>query len=146
MMFLLSIALIALDQLSKYWAVHALAHNDIAIIPGLNLHLSYNRGVSFGMLAGGGNIGFWVLNLLLVAALGTLVYYTIRWRRGARDLFGYLFLIAGGVSNLIDRFMHGAVIDFIDCSIGSWHWPTFNLADIFIVGGVVYIFWRLARD
>lgn len=145
-MFLVLI-LIVIDQLSKYWALYALAHRDITIFPGLNLHLSYNTGVSFGMFSGGGGIGFWVLTLILASALAALAYYTfLQQRAGARTAMGYAFVLAGGVSNLIDRFMHGAVIDFIDCSIGSWHWPTFNLADIFIVGGVVYIFWRLARD
>jgi signal peptidase II len=45
-------------------------------------------------------------------------------------------IIGGAFGNLIDRIRFGAVIDFLDLHVGGWHWPAFNVADMFIVIGV----------
>ena len=56
------------------------------------------------------------------------------------------FIIGGALGNLVDRIRFGAVIDFLDFHIGEWHWPAFNVADIFIVIGVgLYIISMIFR-
>ena len=52
-------------------------------------------------------------------------------------ILGLAFILGGAVGNGIDRFMHGAVVDFLDFYYANWHWPTFNVADIAISLGVV---------
>lgn len=53
----------------------------------------------------------------------------------------YALIIGGAIGNLIDRLMHGFVIDYLDFYVGNWHWPTFNLADMAIcVGAALIIF------
>ncbi|GHT89187.1 hypothetical protein FACS1894113_3580 [Alphaproteobacteria bacterium] len=48
-------------------------------------------------------------------------------------------IIGGAIGNLIDRFTHGAVVDFIDVYYKNWHWPAFNIADSFICCGAIYL-------
>jgi signal peptidase II len=45
--------------------------------------------------------------------------------------------IGGALGNLLDRFLHGAVVDFIDVYYGDWHWPAFNIADSFISVSII---------
>ncbi len=146
MIILLSI-LVALDRLSKAWALRALDCGDITLAPLLNLHLSYNRGVSFSLFASDAQLGFWVLSGIIALAITLLAWYTwVQWQQKSPVALGYTFVLAGGFSNLIDRIMYGGVVDFVDFHVGSWHFATFNLADMFIVGGVGYVFWRMTRD
>jgi signal peptidase II len=51
-------------------------------------------------------------------------------------------IMAGAVGNLIDRFLHGAVVDFLDVYVGSYHWPSFNVADSAICLGVTLLLCR----
>jgi signal peptidase II len=46
-------------------------------------------------------------------------------------------VVGGAIGNLLDRFLHGAVVDFIDVHYGNWHWPAFNIADSFISVSIV---------
>ncbi|MDQ2629891.1 MAG: signal peptidase II, partial [Actinomycetota bacterium] len=101
----------------------------VEVLGPLELTLSHNQGVAFG-LAGGAGIGLIAVTL---AALGLIVYLFARdpSRRGIWIATG---LLAGGaLGNLIDRIVAGEVTDYID--IGSW--PPFNVADIAITCGVV---------
>ena len=66
--------------------------------------------------------------------MGTVLLFECR--AGKNERLPLAFIIGGALGNLIDRVRFGAVIDFIDWHIGDWHWPAFNVADIFIVIGV----------
>ncbi len=143
-MFLILTILILLDRLSKYLALRMLATGPVTLGPFLNLHLSYNPGVSFSLLTWVSPV---VLTSMLCVAITALAWFTwVQYQQSKRAALGYVFVLAGGASNLVDRIMHGAVVDFIDFHIGTWHFATFNLADMFIVGGVTYTFWRMTRD
>ncbi len=128
-------AIVAADQLSKYWAVARLKPvGTIPVIPGFfNLSYVENPGAAWGMLAG--------RQVFLIAfSLATLCF--LFWKR--RDLFGPLWcgaftlsLIAGGViGNLVDRVRINHVIDFLDFHWGPSHFPAFNIADSCICVGV----------
>lgn len=103
-----------------------------------NLTLGFNTGVSFGMFQG----LFFDRPLVLagikvVIAVGFLVW-AMR-ARGAIEATA-LGLIAGGATgNIVDRMRNGAVTDFLDFHVGSWHWPTFNMADVAISAGVAIL-------
>lgn len=126
---------LVLDQLTKHWAVNALADGrTIEVIGSLRFSLHYNTGVAFSMGAGKG-IGPWITVLALVVVVGLSLGTTSRIPIGAVASG----LIAGGaVGNLLDRafrgddgFLHGGVVDFIDL---QW-WPVFNVADACVVVG-----------
>jgi len=130
------------DQMSKAWAARALRFgSERVIVPGL-LNFSYaeNRGIAFGQLQEGGPFGRWFLVVLAaLAALFVLLYFFRTPRSDDRVLGACALLLAGIFGNLIDRVRLGFVIDFIDVHVGSYHWPTFNVADASICIGAALL-------
>jgi len=146
--FLITLAIVILDQLSKRWAMLDLRGNsDIVIIPGL-LNLSYttNAGIAFGMLGDSGLMVKWMLMVISIAAAVFVAAYALRTPLTSRLLLVSLaLLLAGILGNLIDRMLLGYVIDFIDIHYESYHWPTFNLADMAISIGAILLAIDLLR-
>ena len=139
---LLGLLVVAIDQWSKWWIELNLRPYEVRpILPSLNLTRVANTGVAFGLLPARGN--FWgtvLLTVLGLVALGVVLAFFIRARRSERWLLTGLGLILGGaVGNLIDRIMSGAVTDFIDFFVGSYHWHTFNVADSSITVGILFM-------
>lgn len=137
---LLSLLVLAIDQWSK-WLVnlHLPEHLAQPVIPGfLNLTHVKNTGVAFGLFADAGREGAtWVLTALGLLALGLVGLYFRHVPRENRLLQTALALVLGGaVGNLIDRVAAGAVTDFIDVYVESYHWHTFNAADSAISIGI----------
>lgn len=146
---LLSLAVLVLDQWTK-WLVdlHLPEYTVRPLVPGfLNLTHVENTGVAFGLFAGAGQgAGSWLLAALGLAALGLVSVYFWRVPRDQHLLQTALALVLGGaVGNLIDRVAAGAVTDFIDFYVGTWHWHTFNIADSAISVGIVLIAWDSLR-
>ncbi len=137
---LVSLAVLVADQWSKWWVERTLAPQSVRpLIEGvLNLTHVRNTGVAFGLFAGdGAGLGPPLLSALGLAALVVVGVYFRRTPAGDRLLLTALALILGGaVGNLLDRLASGAVTDFIDFFIGSYHWHTFNLADSAITVGI----------
>lgn len=98
-----------------------------------NLVMVWNTGVSFGLFSG--IDARW---LLIVVSLAIAVALAIwMWRADNHWLVLALALVIGGaIGNVIDRFWHGAVVDFLDFHLYGWHWPAFNIADSAICIGV----------
>lgn len=137
--FLLILFFLALDQLSKALILRILpAYGKIEVIPGLfNLVQIHNRGAIFGFFSStGSGAVHYLLTLASLAALGLVVYYFFKTPASERILKASLSLIlAGALGNLADRIFRGYVIDFLDCYISNWHWPSFNIADSCITSG-----------
>ncbi|MFL5874031.1 MAG: signal peptidase II [Solirubrobacterales bacterium] len=135
----LCVLVLAADQVAKAVIEDRLVPGEyIGVLGPLELTLSHNRGVAFG-LAGGAGIG---LVLVTVAALGLVVYLFAR-DPGRSGMWVASGLVAGGaLGNLADRAFAGEVTDFI--AVGSW--PPFNLADVAITCGVVLLAWIYVRD
>ena len=107
----------------------------IEILPFLNFVPVWNPGISFGMLADAGWAMPYLLSALAFVVAGWMVWKVPSFLRGERLGAG---LIAGGaVGNAIDRLRFGKVVDFIDVSVQTWHWPAFNIADAGITIGAV---------
>jgi signal peptidase II len=129
---------VALDQITKHWAVSSL--NDgriIDVLGSLRFNLSFNRGMAFSQGTGiGPFIG--VLGILVV------LYLLIGMRKSSVSGAVFVGLVAGGAAgNIVDRlfrgeaWLRGAVVDFIDL---QW-WPVFNIADAAIcIGGALLVF------
>lgn len=127
-----------LDQASKAWARKTLRFGEeVNVIPGfLNFIYAENTGVAFSQFNNGGETGRWVLSgLAMVAATAVLYYFWRTPKSEDRILGACAMLLAGIVGNLTDRVRLGYVIDFIDVQFGSWHYPTFNIADAAICIG-----------
>lgn len=127
-----------LDQASKAWARKTLRFGDeVNVIPGfLNFIYAENTGVAFSQFNNGGETGRWVLSGLAMVAAAAVMYYFWRTPKSEDRILGACaMLLAGIVGNLTDRARLGYVIDFIDVQFGSWHYPTFNVADMAICIG-----------
>ena len=134
------------DQSSKAWAVRALRFgDDKQIIKGLlDLIYTENPGIAFGQLQEGGAFGRWFFVVLAILAAIAVFYYFIRTPRNDDRVLGACsLLLAGILGNLTDRVRLGYVIDFIVLHAGSYHWPTFNVADASITLGAVLLAYDL---
>lgn len=126
------------DQMTKAWATRRLRFDgDKTVIENfLNFSYAQNTGVAFSMFDNGGDGGRWGLSAVAgVAAVLVLFYFWRIPRTNDRLLSALALLLAGIVGNLTDRVRLGFVIDFIDVQLGSWHYPTFNVADAAICVG-----------
>ncbi|MBM3887394.1 signal peptidase II [Candidatus Dependentiae bacterium] len=98
-----------------------------------------NKGVSFSWFASESTLGYIMLTIAVFAIIVLFVFYAVGQYRLGYPLYGECCVLAGAVSNFIDRIQYGGVIDFIDFHIGSWHFPTFNIADIYICTGITWL-------
>jgi signal peptidase II len=132
-----------LDQLTKTLVLAHFAGQALggeAITPFFSLVLTLNRGMSFGLFNAAAGAGTGVNVLVFSLAATAIVAGLIYWlTRVASPLLAFAIglIIGGAVGNIIDRIRHGAVVDFLDFHIGTYHWPAFNLADSAICLGVV---------
>jgi len=129
----------ALDQLSKYALLRhfhevGCGRQQETITPFLNLVLTCNPGVSFGLFNRTG-VNSLIFSLVALMIIVVMMFWLGRVR--ATFLAVAIGLVIGGaIGNVIDRLRFGAVIDFLDFHLASWHWPAFNLADSAICLGV----------
>ncbi len=131
-------AVFIIDQMTKAWAVRRLRSGDVReIIPNfLNFAYAENPGVAFSFFNDHGDAGRWGLSAVALIAAALVLYYFWRIPRSDDRVLGALaLLLAGIVGNVTDRMRLGFVVDFIDVQFGSWHYPTFNVADTAICIG-----------
>jgi len=126
-----------LDQCTKLLADAMLAaHQSIELLPVLALRKAYNSGAAFSFLSDASGWQRWFFVLLAVVVILILVVWLRRLPSGqVRAAWSLSLILGGAAGNLIDRVIYGHVIDFIDVYYGSWHWPTFNIADSAIFVG-----------
>ena len=124
---------LAVDQSSKWWILNWVMDTPkvIPVTGFFNVVLSWNTGVSFGLLDQ-------MSTAMLIAMSSMIVLFLVAWMWRSRTVgesAGLGLIIGGAVGNVVDRVRHGAVTDFLDFYFVDWHWPAFNLADVGIVAG-----------
>jgi signal peptidase II len=127
-----------IDQATKAWAVRRLRFGDeVSVISGfLNFAYAQNTGIAFSMLDNQGDAGRWGLSIVALIAGALVLYFFWKTPRSDDRILGALALLLAGIAgNVTDRLRLGFVVDFIDVQFGSWHYPTFNVADMAIVLG-----------
>ena len=146
---LASFGIYLVDQSTKAWAVRALRHaDDRTVIRGfVDFVYTENRGIAFGQLQESGSFGRWFFVVLAIAAAAAVLYYFLRTPRNDDRVLGACALLLAGIAgNLTDRARLGYVIDFIVAHAGSWHWPTFNVADASISVGALLLAYDLVFE
>lgn len=142
MIYLISLGVILLDQLTKNIVLHELVTSQVVkVFPCFNLVLTFNTGVSFSLLSGNNPYVLALFALLICAGL-------VWWMAREKDIAvrtGLALIIGGAVSNVIDRLIYGGVVDFLDFYVGAYHWPAFNVADSAICIGAAVILWRCVK-
>jgi len=143
----IALAVIVLDQAVKTLIISTFALGDSRTVTSFfNLVRVHNTGAAFSFLAGASGWQRWFFVGLGAAAAAFIVWMLLT--HGGQRVFGWaLSLILGGaLGNVIDRLMHGYVVDFIQLHHKGWYFPSFNVADSAIsVGAALLILDELRR-
>ncbi len=144
------IAVLASDQVSKWWALSQLRFGMQEWLPFLQMRLQFNAGAAFGLLSEAGGWQRWFFSILTVIISTALFIWLHRLPVNARLMRSGLSLIIGGaLGNLWDRIELGHVTDFIAVHWNNYYWPTFNVADSAISIGAMLLLidlWSEARE
>jgi len=138
----LTVFTVALDQLTKAIAeAELLLHQPMAIFPGFNFTLMYNKGAAFSFLS---DAGGWQ-RIFFVALSTSVSIFLFFWfkqitqsdKQKDKQLLqiAITFILGGAIGNLIDRALTGEVVDFIQVYYSSYYFPAFNIADSAITLG-----------
>jgi len=141
--------IIVLDQFTKLLVLQFMPlYSAIEVIPGFfNLVHVRNTGGAFSIFAGADSV--WRQSLFIGLTLFVVVILLFaygkvrpedRWTRTA-----YALITGGALGNLVDRLRFGEVVDFLDCFVGAYHWPAFNVADSAITAGALMLAISLLR-
>jgi signal peptidase II len=143
----LAILILVLDQLTKVLILGAFAHGDSSPVTSFfNIVRVHNAGAAFSFLAGASGWQRWFFTGIGVAAT-VFIIYLLKSHPGQKLFcFALACILGGAVGNVIDRLVHGHVIDFLDFHWAGWHFPAFNVADSTItVGAICLILDELLR-
>ncbi len=133
----LSVVIVLLDQIIKFFITTLELHQKITIIQDF-FYITYvrNDGAAWSILSGNRII----LILVGIFALLLIYFFLIKNKKLTNlEQISYGILTGGIIGNLIDRIIHGFVIDYLDFKIFNYYFPVFNLADIMIVIGMFLI-------
>lgn len=141
--FLIAAVVFALDQFAKWIIAQKIPLNDsIAVVPGL-FRVSHvqNFGAAFGLFAE--SASHWKIVFLIGFSLIAMAVVTyLLWKNAhvyVTTGIGLGLILGGALGNLYDRLVDGYVVDFLAFSIGTYHWPDFNVADSGIVVGAIML-------
>ncbi len=109
-----------------------------AVLPGLDLRLAFNRGISFSLFPAHAPMSLAILLGFQGVITGIVAWLAFR-AVGSAERLGLAFVSGGALGNLLDRWRHGGVTDFLDLHPAGVTWFTFNLADAWISLGVVLL-------
>jgi signal peptidase II len=139
----ISVIAIVLDQWSKQAIVSGMnLYQSIQILPFFNFTYVHNYGAAFSILYDAGGWQRYFLTGLALIVSAVIVWW-LRQSTKQQVLLpvAFSFILGGALGNVLDRILHGYVIDFLDFYYGSYHWPAFNIADsaIFIGAALLII-------
>ena len=127
-----------LDRYSKNLILELLENEKYLFINNyLNLNLVFNTGIGFGFLSLDAGIYYFILSFFIFLVILTLFLLMLK-SNGSEKVF-FSFIIGGAIGNLYDRIFFKAVPDFIDFHFHNFHWFSFNIADIFISLGIIFM-------
>ena len=131
-----------IDRITKELVIRYVENNfDYEIFTSnyLNIILTWNDGIAFGLLSQNDSLIYNLISLLIFTIILVLVWM-LKSNYGI-SFFALLLIIGGAVGNFYDRIINKSVPDFIDFHVGEFHWFVFNFADVFIsIGVIIMIF------
>jgi len=134
------IIIFSLDRISKFYVISLSEKNlstDLFLSKFLNISLIWNEGIAFGLLSFNENYLYNFLTILITFII-IIIFFMIIKNEGMKK-YSLLMILGGALGNLYDRIFFKAVPDFIDFHIGNFHWFIFNVSDIFISLGVLFL-------
>jgi signal peptidase II len=131
---LIVLSVIVLDQITKYLiAAYLSPFDSIEVFPFLHIVNVRNTGAAFGSFRNVGSSFFIVISVIAIIFVISLLL------KRTYNYIGLSLVLGGAIGNLIDRVLYGKVVDFIDFSVASFHWPAFNVADSALTVGIAVI-------
>ena len=138
--FVIVLFIFFLDRITKILILNIAEETgkvDIYINSFLNFYLVWNSGIGFGLLSFDDNYVYNSITVLIIL-INLIIVYLIYIERGQKSYF-LLIILGGSLGNLFDRLYYNAVPDFIDLNYKGFHWFIFNVADIFITIGIMFL-------
>jgi len=137
----LTAVVLVLDQASKVLMVSWLSlYETVAIIPYFNLTMAHNTGAAFSFLADAGGWQKWFFIILAsIISLILVIWLKKLSPQNKLEALSISMILGGAIGNVVDRFVYGYVIDFLDVYYGTYHWPAFNVADSAICIGAILL-------
>lgn len=136
---IISLIAFAVDRISKYWVITSCPMPSTEQ-KALSIALTYNRGVSWSFFDSERSDVFAAVTAVVSGVVCAFAYYTYQRYHEGYSIFGNCLVLAGALSNIVDRLVYGGVVDFISFSCGRYEWPVFNVADGAIVVGALIMF------
>ena len=134
------IIIFSLDRISKFYVIFKSETNlssSLYTSKFLNINLIWNEGIAFGLLSFDQQLYYNILTLLII--LITLIIIFLMFRSKGFERLSYSIIAGGSFGNITDRLYYSAVPDFIDIYVNNFHWFIFNVADIFITIGIIFL-------
>ncbi len=136
--FLIIILIFSFDRISKVKIIdHQVKNSRIYINDFINFDLTWNTGIGFGLFSSNSNLIYNSITAIIFAIIVFIIYLILK--SSFLDKLFLSLVLGGALGNLYDRFTYKAVPDFIDIHYKSFHWFTFNIADIFITAGIIML-------
>lgn len=138
--FILIGSIFLIDRISKFIILNLeqlYGIKNLTLTTFLNFELIWNKGIAFGLLSFDKAIFYHIMTIIIVTIIIILMFLFTRSK--GLEKYSYIFITGGALGNLYDRIFYKAVPDFIDFHINNFHWFVFNIADIFITIGVLYL-------
>ncbi len=136
--FLIVILTFSFDRISKIKIIeHQIKNNQTYINDFINFDLVWNTGIGFGLFSSNSNIIYNLITATICIIIIFIIYLMLKSL--FLDKLFFSFVLGGALGNLYDRLTLYAVPDFIDIHYKSFHWFTFNMADIFITAGIIML-------
>ena len=137
---LLVFSIFLLDRLSKIYVIYLdkkFLGSELLSSKFLNIRLIWNEGIAFGLLSFNEKIFYNALTFL-ISIIILIIFFMLSKSNGIKK-FSLMMILGGAIGNIYDRIFYKAVPDFLDFHIGNFHWFIFNVADIFITLGVIFM-------
>jgi signal peptidase II len=136
----LALVIVVLDQVTKSLIVDQFALGDSrTVTPFFNLVRAHNPGAAFSFLAGADGWQRWFFTGLGIAASAFIVWMILKHPGQTMFCLAVTLILGGAVGNVVDRLLHGHVIDFIQVHWAGWYFPSFNVADSAITAGAALL-------
>ena len=138
--FLLILIIFFLDRFSKIYVISFHEKNygsDLYNSKFLNISLIWNEGIAFGLFSFTDKFFYHILSFLIAAVI--LIIMVMLTRSEGLKKYSLLMILGGALGNFYDRIIFEAVPDFIDFHVENFHWFIFNVSDIFICLGVLFM-------
>ena len=129
-----------LDRVSKIFVLNLNQNsfsNEIYSSKFLNIRLFWNDGIAFGLFSSN-ELNFYNILTFIIIFVILVIFYMTTKNKGLKK-YSLLMILGGALGNVFDRILYKSVPDFIDFHIGEFHWFIFNVADIFITLGVIFM-------